>query len=142
MKGITTCLLPNCPNICSRSDFVSIFLLVVLIMTFLSCTNVSFLPSISVATLNVCTVSCNKSTISLSQSPRPEVVLVLSRSRSVTPQESGMSEGDGNYTHRPALINHVTSPRPPKILESPMDSKSLVSGEFLSISKRYFLWRV
>ncbi|MPC35079.1 PDZ domain-containing protein 2 [Portunus trituberculatus] len=39
-----------------------------------------------------------------------------------------MTESDGNFIHRPSLINHVTSPRPPKILESPMDSKSLISG--------------
>ncbi|KAK4327584.1 hypothetical protein Pmani_001941 [Petrolisthes manimaculis] len=70
----------------------------------------------------------HREALAILKSPRPEVVLVLSRSRSVTPQESsGMNDGDGSYTHRPALINHITSPRPPKILESPMDSKSLVS---------------
>lgn len=69
----------------------------------------------------------HREALSILKSPRPEVVLVLSRSRSVTPQESGMSESDGSYSHRPTHINHVTSPRPPKILESPMDSKSLVS---------------
>lgn len=69
----------------------------------------------------------HREALSILKSPRPEVVLVLSRSRSVTPQESSLSEADGAFCHRPALINHVTSPRPPKILESPMDSKSLVS---------------
>lgn len=69
----------------------------------------------------------HKEALSILKSPRPEVVLVLSRSRSVTPQESSMTESDGNFIHRPSLINHVTSPRPPKILESPMDSKSLIS---------------
>ncbi|XP_063875652.1 serine/arginine repetitive matrix protein 2-like isoform X2 [Scylla paramamosain] len=69
----------------------------------------------------------HKEALSILKSPRPEVVLVLSRSRSVTPQESNMTESDGNFIHRPSLINHVTSPRPPKILESPMDSKSLIS---------------
>lgn len=69
----------------------------------------------------------HKEALSILKSPRPEVVLVLSRSRSVTPQESNMTESDGSFIHRPSLINHVTSPRPPKILESPMDSKSLIS---------------
>ncbi|KAG0726974.1 Pro-interleukin-16 [Chionoecetes opilio] len=70
----------------------------------------------------------HKEALSILKSPRPEVVLVLSRSRSVTPQESNMTESDGNFSHRPSLINHITSPRPPKILESPMDSKSLISA--------------
>ena len=65
------------------------------------------------------------------QAPRAEVVLVLSRSRSVTPAELG-----GAYDHRSASSSdfspysyvNVSSGRPPKILESPMDSKSLLSG--------------
>ncbi|KAK8738248.1 hypothetical protein OTU49_004129, partial [Cherax quadricarinatus] len=69
----------------------------------------------------------HREALTILKSPRPEVVLVLSRSRSVTPQESSGAESDGNFTHRPSLINHITSPRPPKILESPMDSKSLIS---------------
>ncbi|XP_042240918.1 pro-interleukin-16-like isoform X2 [Homarus americanus] len=69
----------------------------------------------------------HREALAILKSPRPEVVMVLSRSRSVTPQESGGTESEGNFIHRPALINHVTSPRPPKILESPMDSKSLIS---------------
>lgn len=69
----------------------------------------------------------HREALTILKSPRPEVVLVLSRSRSVTPQESNTTESEGSFVHRPALINHVTSPRPPKILESPMDSKSLIS---------------
>ena len=59
------------------------------------------------------------------QAPRPDntVVMVLSRSRSVTPH------GEGSYdrTDYPSY-NYLNSGRPPKILESPLDSKSLLSG--------------
>ena len=49
--------------------------------------------------------------------------MVLSRSRSVTPH------GEGSYdrTDYPSY-NYLNSGRPPKILESPLDSKSLLSG--------------
>ena len=55
------------------------------------------------------------------QAPRAEVVLVLSRSRSVTP-------ADRNYDLIEAGYNYINSSRPPKILESPLDSKSLMAG--------------
>ncbi|KAK7085604.1 Domain present in PSD-95, Dlg, and ZO-1/2 [Halocaridina rubra] len=77
----------------------------------------------------------HREALNILKSPRPEVVLVLSRSRSVTPQESSLTESDGSFTHRP-LINHVTSPRPPKILESPMDSKSLFSEAAAELTPR------
>ena len=63
--------------------------------------------------------------IILCQAPRAEVVLVLSRSRSVTPADRG------NYDLIEAGYNYINSSRPPKILESPLDSKSLMSGWFL-----------
>ncbi|KAF0294797.1 Pro-interleukin-16 [Amphibalanus amphitrite] len=59
------------------------------------------------------------------KAPRAEVVLVLSRSRSVTPLDAATDE-NGSAVHRPSVINTFSS-RPPKILESPMDSKSLAS---------------
>ena len=59
---------------------------------------------------------------------------MLSRSRSVTPQEAGGdAPGDGAGLRAPPYVNHIASPRPPKILESPMDSKSLLSGELMMI---------
>ena len=51
------------------------------------------------------------------------MVLVLSRSRSVTPH----GEGAYDRTDYPSY-NYLNSGRPPKILESPLDSKSLLSG--------------
>ena len=62
------------------------------------------------------------------QAPRAEVVLVLSRSRSVTPADRG------NYDLIEAGYNYINSSRPPKILESPLDSKSLMAG-WLLLSK-------
>ena len=59
------------------------------------------------------------------QAPRAEVVLVLSRSRSVTPADR--SYCDLLDTRDPAY-NFINSSRPPKILESPLDSKSLSAG--------------
>ena len=53
------------------------------------------------------------------------MVLVLSRSRSVTPADRG------NYDLIEAGYNYINSSRPPKILESPLDSKSLMAGWFL-----------
>ena len=61
--------------------------------------------------------------IIMCQAPRAEVVLVLSRSRSVTPADRG------NYDLIEAGYNYINSSRPPKILESPLDSKSLMAGE-------------
>ena len=67
------------------------------------------------------------------QAPRTEVVLVLSRSRSVTPAE-GVHGYDRTTTDYAAYnyINMSSSGRPPKILESPLDSKSLLSGTYTS----------
>ena len=59
------------------------------------------------------------------KAPRAEVVLVLSRSRSVTPAEGAYDRAD--YPS----YNYLNSGRPPKILESPLDSKSLLSGNNL-----------
>ena len=56
------------------------------------------------------------------------MVLVVSRSRSVTPLE-----GSGSYDRTDyATYNYInmSSGRPPKILESPLDSKSLLSGKY------------
>ena len=53
------------------------------------------------------------------------MVLVLSRSRSVTPADR--SYCDLLDTRDPAY-NFINSSRPPKILESPLDSKSLSAG--------------
>ncbi|XP_043240732.1 serine/arginine repetitive matrix protein 2-like [Amphibalanus amphitrite] len=53
------------------------------------------------------------------KAPRAEVVLVLSRSRSVTPHDPNSED------QRPSISTMYS--RPPKILESPMDSKSLAS---------------
>jgi hypothetical protein len=50
------------------------------------------------------------------------VVLVLSRSRSVTPAERQYDFVEAGYAY-------INSSRPPKILESPLDSKSLMTGE-------------
>ena len=62
------------------------------------------------------------------QAPRAEVVLVLSRSRSVTPADRSYDLIDA------ATYNFINSSRPPKILESPLDSKSLSGGK-ISIAK-------
>ena len=64
------------------------------------------------------------------QAPRPDntVVLVLSRSRSVTPH----GEGAYDRTDYPSY-NYLNSGRPPKILESPLDSKSLLSGKYFGL---------
>ena len=64
----------------------------------------------------------------LFQAPRAEVVLVLSRSRSVTPADRG------NYDLIEAGYNYINSSRPPKILESPLDSKSLMAGWFFLVN--------
>ena len=55
--------------------------------------------------------------------------MVLSRSRSVTPAESGAFDRASaeNYAASYSYVN-MSSSRPPKILESPLDSKSLLSG--------------
>ena len=57
-------------------------------------------------------------------------MLVLSRSRSVTPAESGAfdrtSADSSSYAASYSYVN--MSNRPPKILESPLDTKSLLSG--------------
>ena len=59
------------------------------------------------------------------QAPRAEVVLVLSRSRSVTPADRSYDLIDAAT----ATYNFINSSRPPKILESPLDSKSLSAGK-------------
>ena len=56
----------------------------------------------------------------------------------MTPQESTATcsnggDADTTFSHRPTFINHLPSQRPPKILESPMDSKSLISGQYSSL---------
>ena len=60
------------------------------------------------------------------QAPRAEVVLVLSRSRSVTPATDYCYDRSDYPSY-----NYINSGRPPKILESPLDSKSLLSGKKL-----------
>merc|ERR1711874_356711 len=62
----------------------------------------------------------HREALSILKAPRAEVVLVLSRSRSVTP-------ADRNYDLIEAGYNYINSSRPPKILESPLDSKSLLA---------------
>ena len=59
------------------------------------------------------------------QATRAEVVLVLASGRSVTPADR--SYCDLLDTRDPAY-NFINSSRPPKILESPLDSKSLSAG--------------
>ena len=49
--------------------------------------------------------------------------MVLSRSRSVTPADRSYDLIDA------ATYNFINSSRPPKILESPLDSKSLSAGK-------------
>jgi len=63
----------------------------------------------------------HREALSILKAPRAEVVLVLSRSRSVTPAEGAYDRSD--YPS----YNYLNSGRPPKILESPLDSKSLLS---------------
>ena len=63
------------------------------------------------------------------QAPRAEVVLVLSRSRSVTPADRSYDLIDA------ATYNFINSSRPPKILESPLDSKSLSAGRLDGLRK-------
>merc|ERR1712024_321872 len=63
----------------------------------------------------------HREALSMLKAPRAEVVLVLSRSRSVTPAEGAYDRSD--YSS----YNYLNSGRPPKILESPLDSKSLLS---------------
>ena len=72
-----------------------------------------------------------------SQAPRPEVVLVLSRKRSVSPQDSCPDDKDlpMMITASNTIINsrigssgHVISSRPPRILESPSDFGNYDSG--------------
>merc|ERR550525_498799 len=61
----------------------------------------------------------HREALSILKAPRAEVVLVLSRSRSVTPADRSYDLIDA------ATYNFINSSRPPKILESPLDSKSL-----------------
>merc|ERR1719245_2657296 len=63
----------------------------------------------------------HREALSILKAPRAEVVLVISRSRSVTP-----AEGAYDRSEYPSY-NYLNSGRPPKILESPLDSKSLLS---------------
>jgi len=71
----------------------------------------------------------HREALSILKAPRTEVVLVLSRSRSVTPAEGAYGVGGGDRADYAAYnyINMSSSGRPPKILESPLDSKSLLS---------------
>merc|ERR1712106_1271298 len=62
----------------------------------------------------------HREALSILKAPRAEVVMVLSRSRSVTP-------ADRNYDLIETGYNYINSSRPPKILESPLDSKSLMA---------------
>ena len=72
--------------------------------------------------------------VAFEQAPRTEVVLVLSRSRSVTPAEgAAFSSADRADYAAYNYINMSSSGRPPKILESPLDSKSLLSGNYRSL---------
>lgn len=64
----------------------------------------------------------HREALSILKAPRAEVVLVLSRSRSVTP-----AEGAYDRTDYPTYNYINMNSRPPKILESPLDSKSLLS---------------
>merc|ERR1712223_1083835 len=67
----------------------------------------------------------HREALSILKAPRTEVVLVVSRIRSVTPLEGAGSYDRTDY----ATYNYInmSSGRPPKILESPLDSKSLLS---------------
>ena len=62
---------------------------------------------------------------------------MLSRSRSVTPAAEGSGYDRTDYAGASSspynYINISSSGRPPKILESPLDSKSLLSGKVLSL---------
>jgi len=76
----------------------------------------------------------------LLQAPRSEVVLVLSRNRSVSPQEIGIDDRDclSSMTSSASsmlLLNprmgpsgHILSNRPPRILESPSDFHNANAG--------------
>merc|ERR1712079_517883 len=64
----------------------------------------------------------HREALSILKAPRAEVVLVLSRSRSATPADRSYDLIDA------ATYNFINSSRPPKILESPLDSKSLSAG--------------
>merc|ERR1719264_2103366 len=71
----------------------------------------------------------HREALSILKAPRAEVVLVLSRSRSVTPAENSSFDRSGASSGDYAAYSYVNmnSNRPPKILESPLDSKSLLS---------------
>ena len=58
-------------------------------------------------------------------------MLVVSRSRSVTPLEGSGSYDRTDYSSYNYI--NMSSGRPPKILESPLDSKSLLSGKTVEI---------